>query len=321
MNENKLRKIFNLYFSSVLIYSLALLLFHKLPYYKNLLGRGTLLLIDGMFLVYLALAPIYYYFKIQPDSENKPYIILKLFGRNINSLINGNQRLLIYKKEKIALLFFLVKLFFIPIMYNFAISNLNSLKFDLFNAYWYPLVLTFLFTLDTIIFAFGYSFEFKSLKNVVRSVEPTIFGWAVALVCYPPFNQYIGSYVPWGASEYVKFSNPNHTLILQIVVVFLLIIYTWASVALGPKASNLTNRGIVSKFPYSIVRHPAYICKVTMWWITLIPVINLSFFMGMFFWTLIYFFRAITEERHLIKDQDYVEYCKKVKWKFIPGVY
>jgi protein-S-isoprenylcysteine O-methyltransferase Ste14 len=100
-----------------------------------------------------------------------------------------------------------------------------------------------------------------------------------------------------------------------------LIIYTWASAALGPKASNLTNRGIVSKFPYSVVRHPAYICKVTMWWITLIPVINLSFFMGMLFWTIIYYFRSITEERHLMKDQEYVGYCKKVKWKFIPGVY
>lgn len=37
-------------------------------------------------------------------------------------------------------------------------------------------------------------------------------------------------------------------------------------------------------------------------------------------WTFIYFLRALTEERHLLKDQDYVEYVKKVKYMFVPGV-
>ena len=58
-----------------------------------------------------------------------------------------------------------------------------------------------------------------------------------------------------------------------------------------------------------------------MWWITLIPVMSSTFAMGMLFWTIIYYFRAVTEERHLGQDPEYVEYCKKVKWKFIPGVY
>jgi hypothetical protein len=31
--------------------------------------------------------------------------------------------------------------------------------------------------------------------------------------------------------------------------------------------------------------------------------------------------RAITEENHLSSDKDYIEYKKKVKWKFIPGVF
>ena len=101
----------------------------------------------------------------------------------------------------------------------------------------------------------------------------------------------------------------------------MLIIYTWASIALGPKASNLTNRGIVRKFPYSMVRNPAYTSKVIVWWVTLIPIMSFKFAVGMLFWTIIYYFRAITEERHLMTDHDYVEYCKKVKLKFIPGIY
>ena len=207
---------------------------------------------DCLFFAYLALAPIYYFFNVNPNSENKPIIILKMLSRNINHFLSGNIKISTSKKEKIALLFFLVKLFFIPVMYNFVINNLISLKVDLLNFYWYSFALTLMFTMDTVIFSFGYSFEFKSLKNVVRSVEPTLFGWVVALVCYPPFNQYIGGYVPWGANEYIQLSNPNATLILQIVVVILLMIYTWATVSLGSKASIV--KSILESSLVSIVK-------------------------------------------------------------------
>ena len=108
---------------------------------------------------------------------------------------------------------------------------------------------------------------------------------------------------------------------MRFITGTLLVIYTLASVALGPKASNLTNRGIVSAFPYSIIRHPAYISKVLMWWITMLPRINMSFVLGMSFWTFIYFLRTITEERHLMADPDYQAYCKNVRWRFVPGLY
>tara|TARA_Y100000310_G_C20164802_1_gene570879 strand:- start:64 stop:600 length:537 start_codon:yes stop_codon:yes gene_type:complete len=178
-----------------------------------------------------------------------------------------------------------------------------------------------MFTIDTLVFSFGYAFEFKALKNVVKSVEPTFFGWFVAIICYPPFNSWVGNYIPWGANDYVQFWSPTWTIIMRGGVIFLLIIYVWATVALGPKASNLTNRGIVSRFPYSIIRHPAYISKNLIWWLTLLPVISLPFALGMLFWTVIYFFRAITEERHLSQDPDYIQYKKKVKYKFIPFIY
>jgi protein-S-isoprenylcysteine O-methyltransferase Ste14 len=41
----------------------------------------------------------------------------------------------------------------------------------------------------------------------------------------------------------------------------------------------------------------------------------------MSFWSLLYFLRAITEERHLGNDPDYREYCKKVRYRFVPGVW
>jgi protein-S-isoprenylcysteine O-methyltransferase Ste14 len=43
--------------------------------------------------------------------------------------------------------------------------------------------------------------------------------------------------------------------------------------------------------------------------------------LGFLGWATLYFLRGITEERFLMRDPEYVEYCKKVKYHFIPFVY
>jgi len=100
-----------------------------------------------------------------------------------------------------------------------------------------------------------------------------------------------------------------------------LLFYLFATFALGAKCSNLTNRGIVQNGIYKFVRHPAYASKILAWWLLCIPILNIKVIISMFVWTIIYLLRGYTEEQHLLKDQDYIDYCKKVKWKFIPYLY
>ena len=210
-------------------------------------------------------------------------------------------------------------------------GNLESLR-GIDGKFMFGAIMTLIFTLDTGVFLVSYSVEFEFLKNKVKSVEPTLFGWAVALICYPPFNSIVGKYVPWGSNEYAFFWTQQITDILRVIIVLLFLIYLAATISLGTKASNLTNRGIVWRFPYSIVRHPAYISKNLVWWIGLSPIavksfedgnngVAIGFIVGMTFWTIIYILRAYTEERHLNMDPEYLEYKKKVKWKFIPWVW
>jgi protein-S-isoprenylcysteine O-methyltransferase Ste14 len=104
------------------------------------------------------------------------------------------------------------------------------------------------------------------------------------------------------------------------------------------RASNLTNRGIVSWGPYRYVRHPGYLGKNLFWLMTLLPafVPNTAGFQfswlnyslscicvlcGFLCWGTVYFLRAVTEERFLGRDPEYAAYCQRVKWRFIPGVY
>lgn len=314
-----LRRGLELYLASAFIYGIGLLVCFYLPFYEKIISVIAKRIILWVYISFLIISPFYYLFSTKYKT-NKPWLFLHGMGRIIRQL-STRKKLHLEKEEKVAALFLLVKLFFLPLMISFFHKNLYILIRKSAKMSLYPLALATLFTLDTGIFAFGYTFEFRSLKNVVKSVEPTFFGWFVALICYPPFNGIAGNYIPWGANDYALFSNPTFTIVMQVSVVLLLIIYVWASVALGAKASNLTNRGIVAKFPYSIIRHPAYISKNLVWWLTLLPAINFKFALGMLFWTIIYFFRAMTEERHLLEDPDYQEYCKKVKYRFIPYIF
>ena len=108
-------------------------------------------------------------------------------------------------------------------------------------------------------------------------------------------------------------------------------IYVWATIALGLRASNLTNRGIVGGGPYRWVRHPAYAMKNLALWIAALPALMDAFARSVslgvwilacvILWTLIYVLRALTEERHLLMiDNGYSEYKTKVRHRFVPGL-
>jgi protein-S-isoprenylcysteine O-methyltransferase Ste14 len=92
--------------------------------------------------------------------------------------------------------------------------------------------------------------------------------------------------------------------------------------AFGLRFSNLTNRGIIARGPYAWIRHPAYVSKNIAWWAenarsfsSLWQIIFLAA------WNYIYYLRAVTEERHLLRDPDYRAYCQKAPYRFIPGFF
>ncbi|MFO0737856.1 MAG: isoprenylcysteine carboxylmethyltransferase family protein [Labilithrix sp.] len=166
----------------------------------------------------------------------------------------------------------------------------------------------------------GYGLESRWLGNKTRSVEPTAFGWLVCLSCYPPFNNVLGTYLPLDNGPSV-ITNDDWLLALRAATCFLFSIYAAATVAFGPRFSNLTNRGIVTRGPYRFVRHPAYLCKCSAWWLEHIPTITITKAFFLCFLCLWYGLRAWTEERHLSADPDYLAYKRKVPWVIFPGVY
>jgi len=247
-----------------------------------------------------------------------------------------------------ASLALLLKFFFAPLMINWCLSHaadmasaiaqvISSVRLGLhgralFDAALYWAAFQAILFVDTLLFTLGYIIEVPGLKNRIRSVDPTFFGWFICLACYPPFNDFTSRFLEWQSSDAPRFANDGVHYVACGALLLAMAIYSWASIELGFKASNLTNRGIVTGGPYSRVRHPAYAAKNLAWWIGALPTLYVAFthgtardaayaVMALLGWTAIYALRALTEERHLLMaDNGYAEYMQKVQCRFIPGL-
>lgn len=306
------------------MYGLMFLVYSKSTYYRGLLNIDSLNILRGLYLGYVFCAlPM-----LRLNSGEKSHKPLLL----VESVIKLVTKKRIDESHKQAALFLLVKFFYIPLMINFAVNNYGSIRYFVlsnwtggtfnFNfQYDYPMIITLFLTIDTFFFAFGYLVEHSWLGNKVKSVEPTAFGWIVALATYPPFNSITANYLNWYSNDYFFWPDRLTDYTLKVLVVALMGLYLWATLSLGTKCSNLTNRGIVGNGAYKYIRHPAYTGKILAWWIMALPHLSVGMLISMIGWTAIYFLRAITEERHLSLDKDYLKYKKLTPYRFLPGIY
>lgn len=220
-----------------------------------------------------------------------------------------------------------VKAFFLPLMFCFATGYIRDLwAFSLADTDWivqkgYVLAYQSLYFVDVAVGALGYCMTFRLLGTHIRSAEPTVAGWVVALMCYPPFWDSIGgsyfAYSPdweWGA---LLWDYPVLYTLWAMALVGLIAVYVWATLAFGLRFSNLTHRGIITNGPYRFTKHPAYVSKNLTWWLIAIPFIPedgslytaLACCLMLAGVNLIYYMRARTEERHLMADPVYRDYA------------
>lgn len=181
-----------------------------------------------------------------------------------------------------------------------------------------------LFLVDVQIGTVGYLLTFRPLDAHIRSGNPLLAGWLAALLCYPPFvwgtlgNAQVVGYQSGTAdwSHWLGWSTPL-LWAWGALLVGLTAIYAWATFAFGIRFSNLTYRGVITNGPYRFTRHPAYLAKNAFWWCSIMPflVVNGSYTdvvrntAMLSVVSAIYFWRAKTEEAHLLaEDAKYREY-------------
>jgi isoprenylcysteine carboxyl methyltransferase (ICMT) family protein YpbQ len=241
-------------------------------------------------------------------------------------LLSGRQRNLDGALLRRHALGWTVKAFFLPLMavylsqeINFLYGIVRTLNLYAFTRYdaWYHLC----FAIDLLFCVVGYIATLRLFDSQIRSVEPTLLGWLVALVCYQPFYSVLGSaYLQYEGA--VNFSgwlagSPLLRDALGVVIICLSLLYALATVAFGLRFSNLTHRGIITNGPYRYSKHPAYLTKNLSWWLISVPfaldggwVAALRHCLLLLLLNGIYYLRARTEERHLSRDPVYVAYAE-----------
>jgi len=306
---------------------------------------GSRFLIAACAFYAVLLAP-YCYFFVDP-AVSKSLCCLRValrFARSPRAVLAQP----LNREDRVAVLATLLKMFFAPLMvlqlmvfcvgawFN-GLAILGSTGGDddfrtLFDRYGFWLSMQVILFVDVLIFTFGYLVESPRLDNQIRSVDPSLFGWLVVLLCYPPFNIFTGWMFGPAVSEFPQFSNTTTHIVMNVLLLLLMAIYASASVAMGWKASNLTYRGMVTRGPYAVVRHPAYTCKTLAWWIGAMPAISAAFersawagllvIASVVATSMLYALRAVTEEDHLRKvTGEYAAYAARVRWRFVPKIY
>lgn len=221
------------------------------------------------------------------------------------------------------ILAWLVKAFFLPLMLAWSYAWLARASDELsIGENWmtcFVVGMAWLYAIDTAFGTIGYMSTSERIGAQIRSVDATPLGWLSALVCYPPLSLLVLR--QW--LEYkdgLEWQSWLQTAWLSVpwglAILLLTAGYTWATVAFGPRFSNLTNRGIITSGPYRYSKHPAYICKNLSWWLISVPFVSTAGTTAALLNCLalcgvnaIYWLRAKTEERHLMHDETYRQYA------------
>ena len=220
-----------------------------------------------------------------------------------------------------------VKIFFIPFMYSGFLGNLSIVLNTAwqFNADAIGLLLfNFGISIDMLIGIFGYLFSSAIINNQIIDTDSNVLGWIFALSCYPPMvwimrqvNNQKDALI-W--SEILQHGSLIFWIVFSVINLTW-IIYWLATFEFGMTFSNLSYRRLIDSGVYTYTKHPAYISKNLYWWLYTLPFMGDAFvslewwksILGLTFVSLIYYGRAKSEERHLMKFPEYRAYSHEIE--------
>ncbi|MCC3861751.1 methyltransferase family protein [Pseudemcibacter aquimaris] len=271
--------------------------------------------------IILTIAPVYFW--LTTKYMTNPKDSLWQFGK----LVTFQIHLVEADKIKGFCMSWTIKVFFFAFMASFMPPQIlyftNHFELDLSSisiTEAFMLINRYILIFDMALGTVGYIMTFKILNSHIRSSNPYLMGWVAALICYPPFS-IIGKdefiYYQKDTLQWHEWFAGNDTalIIWAAIILIFTAIYSWATIVFGIRFSNLTNRGIITDGPFKYTKHPAYISKNVFWWLTFLPFLTTSNTavamqncLMLIIVNLIYYWRAKTEEKHLMEEPKYREY-------------
>ena len=362
--ENKLtnKDILRHYFASILIYGLILLFIIFCPLYYETIEYPyfNYITVFGIYYLLYVIFALPIFFKLKPDSilKSRNITILNYFKRQFKKM-TSQERIEAFspnEEEKQAFVILFIKVFFGVYCVNLLCNKyLSSLDYDFdflkemftqainytraegpfFGIMQYiddttDMWVNIMLTISTTVLAVSYITETKYLGNKIKYADTTPLGILSTILCFYPFVIITNKLFPVFSQELIPVGNNILRITLSILIILVNFVSMSAIIKLGTKSGNLTNRGIETGFPYSIIRHPDYSMQMFYVILLTIPLFfvgdssiveKIFYVLSSFVWIILFYTRALTEERNLIQDEKYKEYTQKVKYRFIPYLF
>lgn len=322
-------------------------LLRMIPIYKSDMAATLHRLFDDLMLVYLVLGLPYFLLTLLCKASRvedfydpvvrllhmlKQPLVRVMRGDNLRSITHVFRN----RYNRKVLLNLLMRVYFLPIMllqlavyFPYAL-NLHDATFNgqnlLAALYW---ITAMLWLLDMTNAALAYLIESRWLENRSRSIDMSVTGWVVCLVCYEPFSNFTGAVFPFapllatGDVNALLVPTSDFLVALKIIEILLLGLHIYVDVSLGTSVANITLKQLQTRGAYGLIRHPGTTTKLLLWFVVACGYSQfwtLTFLFGYCAWAALYIARALTEERHLSGYAEYRAYREKVRYRFIPGV-
>lgn len=265
---------------------------------------------------------------------NDPYIrILALLRKLVRLNLHQCKRVYANRVYRTFFISSILRLHFIPIMVHQMFFTHSAVTHALQSNFWeYTVIITtlnsFIWSIDANNGAIGYFWESNFTRTRFRQVDPYPMDWLITLICYVPFNIWISTFLPNLVDTTMPreswFNTPWFTYSTDILILLFLVGYIASGISLYFSTSNLTYKAIQTRGPYAIIRHPATLCKIGYFTVSMLkfaPSHTLLNLFAFILWIAIYVGRTMAEERFLNHIGEYQTYKAKVRYRFVPGLY
>lgn len=329
LKETSLQWLGMLAYFSILLFAWWALAEYSRDYYAPFFGMLPLLMLVGP----IAAAIVFYLSEVFCGSYEKGG---KELGLLISRSVSGKFRFALAQAKwtiiRDELLSWMLYGFFLPINFVELVKTLGAVRGQeavIFSGDWIQIQAFIIMAIYGMLIAAitpGYLFGTRLIRTETRHVDHTWFGWTITLICYDPIvTAVFGRWLDYRAAvEGPMWMRPwseafgGMPLMLFVIgglIIFWEIIHLWGEAQFGLRASNISNRGVITTGLFRLTKHPIFISKCAGWLLIWVPfmaggdlVTNLRYTILWGFVCVIYILRAVAEERVMANDKDYVTY-------------
>lgn len=286
-----------------------------------------------------------FFFWLQPLAASMPYFLGRVSPQLRNFNLDSVTSRFRYSPEKsllfrsrinrkllISLLYLVIVFAFGHALYAFLIGNIAIIKSTLeaspdlrsWESY-FSLARYAIWSAAIVgcMFGYGYSILSPLWDHHIRNLDFTITGWVTNAVCYPLLGFVLVSLTPALSGNEPTFTGGPWPVFVFSVELLLNILYTASIWNLGRKFGVMTDKGLVDRGFYSVVRHPGYTLEVGMFLCLCLHGLSspINWLAAVLTFVVPYYLRSERDDHFMtVSNPDYPAYKLSVPYKYIPGL-